>query len=259
MDSRIRRLSSNAKLTLIVTYYNDIKFIRKWYDLAVEINDKRPDSVHLIVVDDGSQQKPASLFLEPLQQPFINLFCVTEDVGFNSHGSRNLAMHHTPTQWNLMSDVDREVDADTVLGIIDEIEGGEVRRGNFYQFSNAHNKEHSLNEYVVHYEDFWEAGGYDEEFCNVHWGDRLFLQCLSFIARPVVKPWILKYTRGARKVTTENVERTQYPDDSTLIMPAFWANQKLRTGLVDYVSERNKIPYQRKRKPVLNFPWERVI
>ena len=49
---------------------------------------------------------PAHEFLDKEKLPDVSLYRVTEDLGFNSHGCRNLAMTVSDSYWNLLLDSD---------------------------------------------------------------------------------------------------------------------------------------------------------
>lgn len=248
-------------LTIILPYYNEPMFLEWWYNKIIWLNQQRPGKACLMVIDDGSQKDPASTFFKTRNTDNIELYVITEDVGFNNHGARNLGMKQTKTDWNFLTDIDRRYTDGTLLGIVDSVINNTLSARCYYQFSPTKPRwPISVNDYVVHRTAFWQTGGYDEEFTNCHWGDRLFLEVLDSVATATLNPeWLIKYTRMAREVEYEDIEKTIYPDDKKLIHPAIWKNDKLREGLINYVSERNKYPHMRKRKPILNFPWVRLI
>jgi len=213
----------------------------------------------LNLADDGSQRQPATEFFEK-HPPHIamRLFVVKKDVGFNSHGCRNLLMQQTQTEWNLLSDIDRKYDDDTLISMyhLDD-----VKRGEYY--SLKFKLESSLNEYVIHRDDFWLSGGYDEEFVNVHWGDRMFFETsLDPVCKRIHREdWWCVPTRKARVVSDGPVTTTQYPDDRTLIKPDTgpWSNYEERQELKEFVRNRNATTEGRLSKPVINFEWEQIF
>lgn len=250
-------------ISINVTYYNEPHFLRWWYETHNRILDLGCDYI-LNIGDDGSQSKPAVDFFEKnLPNTRTRLFRVKEDIGFNSHGTRNLLMQQTTTEWNLMTDIDRRFPDATLISIVEKQET--LRRGRYYSFwemIQSSPDRFSVNEYLVHKKDFWETGGYDEEFVNIHFGDRYFLDTLRQVARREKVPeWQVKYIRGARTVIwSDDISQTIYPDDNTLIHPnSVWGNQEKRFALKEFVQQRNKTPEGRKSKKVINFEWERVF
>ncbi len=245
-----------------ITYYNEPHFLSWWYNTFKAFYEQGAD-IELNIADDGSMRQSAeSFFDKKAPMPNMRLFRVLEDIGFNSHGARNLLMKQTRTEWNMLSDIDRRYPVDTFKDIMVREPIGKLKTGAFYPFQTLkREKEISLNEYVVSKTDFWNAGGYDEEFVNIHWGDRVFIDCLTKIARRSIVPeWKVKYVRGARKVTYTDVATTQYPDDKTLIHPnGIWTNQETRLALKSFVSKRNSTQEGRQSKKVINFEWKQVF
>lgn len=251
-------------ISLNITYYNEPSFLKYWYNTVKTLAE---DGVimHLNIVDDGSMVTSAESFFDKNPQtPHMHLYRVTDDIGFNSHGARNLLMKQTTTDWNLMSDIDRRYPLDTLKGISKAVEERLVQRGQYYslyEMIQCSPDRFSVNDYLVHRKDFWKTGGYDEEFVNIHWGDRYFLDALRLTTRRVCKEeWGVKYVRNAREVTWADVPTTVYPDDKTLIHPNDrWPDQEFRFGLKDFVKARNTTHEGRMSKKVINFEWKQVF
>lgn len=249
-------------ISINTTYYNEPHFLKWWYATIIRLEEAGFPFI-FNVGDDGSMREPAIKFFEK-NPPTANmrLFRVKEDIGFNSHGTRNLLMKQTTTDWNLMTDIDRRF-PDKTLRLIFKNEQN-LSKKNYYCFwekIQSSPDRFSVNEYLVHREPFWKTGGYDEEFVNIHFGDRYFLDTLRLFAkRKKVDFWHVKYVRGARDVTWTDVPFTIYPDDKTLIHPiGVWGDQEKRFALKKFVQERNKTHEGRMSKKVINFEWERVF
>ena len=247
-------------ISINITYYNESKWLLWWYRTVYRLTEQGIP-VMFNICDDGSQTDPAEKFFEKREpQPNMRLFRVVDDIGFNSHGARNLLMKHTTTEWNMMSDIDRHYSDETLRDIVREEPS--LQKGTYYSFCDVKNNASvSLNEYVVHRDDFWNTGGYDEEFVNIHWGDRYFLDTLKRVAKQqVMHDWHIKYVRGARNVSWEDVPITLYPDDRTLIHPTGkWADPDYRAELKHRIHKRNKTHEGRMSKKVINFEWKQVF
>lgn len=247
-------------LTLNVTYYNEPHFLIWWYETAKKLLEVEGLDITLQICDDGSLRTPATDFFEK-NAPTKNmrLFRVPKDIGFNSHGARNLLMKHTETNWNILSDIDRQYTTDTLKKIYYRAGRGALKKGNFYKF--IHKQGPSLNDYIIRKDDFWLSGGYDEEFVNIHWGDRIFFESLKlFLNHDVLRDCYIHYVRHARNVSFDDVETTQYPDDNTLIHPkGDWYDKKKRHELKEFIKKRNSTHEGRMSKKILNFEWERVF
>lgn len=246
-------------ISLNVTYYNEAHYLKWWYKTVRRLEDEGYDFI-LNVGDDGSMKDPAAEFFKR-HKPTKNmrLFRVTNDIGFNSHGTRNLLMRTTTTDWNLLSDVDRQYSDDTLKRLC--VGEEDLSQRYYYSFTHDKTQESSLNDYVVHRTDFWKTGGYDEEFVNVHWGDRMFLKTLTKVARKKqMEMWKVKYVRGARNVTYDDIPFTLYPDDKTLIHPlGWWSDEARRHEVKNMVGKRNETAKGRQSKQVLNFEWTQIF
>lgn len=251
-------------ISVNITYYNEPIWFKYWYLLFKKFYKDGVD-IALNICDDGSQRDPASAFFEKnVPLPNMRLFRVKEDIGFNSHGARNLLMQQTQTEWNMMSDIDRHYSLNTLTKIIRAEQSDQLKQGTYYsmwEITPASKDRFSINECVLSKTDFWKTGGYDEEFTNIHWGDRYFFDTLNTIAtREKVREWEVKYVRFARDVTYEDIPITQYPDDKTLIHPkGVWTEEKTRTALKEFVRNRNSTEQGRLAKKVINFDWEQVF
>lgn len=250
-------------ITCNITYYNEPVWLHWWYKTFKRLHEEGVPLI-LAVGDDGSQKSPAEEFFNSHQPtPNMKLFRVKEDIGFNSHGTRNLLMKQTTTQWNMLSDIDRHYSDETLKYLVDNIDTFKPQR--YYSFKEmivASPDGYSVNEFFVRKNDFWKTGGYDEEFVNIHWGDRLFLNSLRRVCKRVLLPehCMVKYMRRSRDVIWDNVEKTIYPDDFTLIHPNNrWPNEEFRFGLKERIAERNKTHEGRMSKKVINFEWEQVF
>lgn len=247
-------------LSLNVTYYNEPHFLKWWYQTSIELSGEGMP-ITLNIADDGSARLPAEDFFNKNQPTqYMRLFKVTEDIGFNSHGCRNLLMRETETEWNLMSDIDREYPKQTFERLV---KTDLLKKGTYYCFQDHRDqKKWSLNDYAVHKEDFWTTGGYDEEFVNIHTGDRIFLDNLKkHVGQAKHGSLKIRHVRHARDVSiNDKLKTTQYPDDDTLIIPkTVWHDKEVREMLLSFVRARNEKKQLRFTKPVVRFPWVRVF
>ena len=246
-------------LSFNITYYNEPHFLQWWYSTFKRLHENGL-AINLNIVDDGSQNRPAIDFFEKYQPPdTFRLFRVKEDIGFNSHGCRNLLMQQTTTDWNVLCDIDLTVADD----VIEDIVSFDKHMGKYYMLWDTAMKEMCLNQFCVHKEDFRKSGGYDEEFVNKHYGDRLFFSgSLGRICNRVsMDGWWCHIERRKRNKVYADVKRLQYPDDFTMVVPINfdWADPEYRKNLIEFVTERNKDPVKRMNKPTINFEWEQVF
>lgn len=224
------------KLTIGTTYYNNPR------NLTDFVSKNLPYVDELIVVDDGSPD-PASNHIEP--HPKIKLYRVTKDYGFNSHGCRNLIMKESSNNWVILMDADRE------FMFIEEsysaIRAAKLKQNVLYRFvahtnpdgSGAHE---SVNDYLIHRDHFFSAGGYDEEIIGQRWGDREYFEQLKHFGTEKllhgVNMMLLRDPSVGLRVNSPNDIRMN-PKHELLI------KQRIRTP--------------EPSKPTLTFDWERVF
>lgn len=224
------------KLTLGTTYYNCpdllINFINHHIDYFDEI----------IVVDDGSSI-PAEKHIQKSDK--IKLYRVPIDYGFNSHGCRNLIMKET-TDWTVLFDIDRLI-VDPKFAV-NTITTKKLREDTLYLFemfsdySNPSTVHSSVNEFLVHKNHFWKAGGYDEELIGMRTGDREYRQQLKHFGREQLLHGIhAKFTRK-----------------SSMTLNITSPNDKKTDGRA-YNIVKNRIIKPEPNKQTLTFEWYRVF
>lgn len=225
--------------TIITTYYNDKQLLEEFiYDFNI-INQKH-QHLKLIVIDDGSTINPADQFCK--KQDNFELYKITKDLGFNSHGARNLGVVQSTTDWNLLIDVDYD------LKTLDLSQLPEVLDLNTIYFF-------SVNTFLIHRDAFMSCKGYDEDFVNIHFGDRLFTWHLKRRFNHVD----LKGPKGKRigwkVIVTDKVRLTTYRDGKMYHPTSAY---KLKYNIQKVVDSRY-FDDDFETKVILNFPWIKVF
>lgn len=197
----------------------------------------------MIVVDDGSWVKLADN-IKP--HPKLRLFRVIKDYGFNSHGCRNLIMKQSSNNWNILMDVDRKFDNPTVAFNI--IKTSKLYQTNLYRFV-AHSDvvgqgtHESVNDFLIHKEHFFSAGGYDEEIMGVRTGDREYFQQLLHFGKE-------KLLYGVDMVLLRRPSSNIGGNATSTL------DKRLNEQQKELIQQRIKKPEP--KKPILTFEWEEI-
>lgn len=225
------------KITLGTTYYN-------CPDLLLDFVKNNIDHVdELIIVDDGSTN-PINNIIKPSKK--LKLYRVDRDVGFNSHGCRNLIMSQASNNWVVMIDIDRCFrDPEYAF---ESIKSRELHTKARYLFIVhvlrwGYRIHSSVNDYLIHKDHFFSAGGYDEEIVGQRWGDReYFEQLLSANGKEILMHDIdIRHTRISTSILDSN--------DSLL-------SSNLPKSHYELIQQRIDSPD--KCKPILQFEWDQL-
>ena len=248
--------TGRSEITYVTTYYNEPKLL--WELLESFDNDTFSK---IVIVDDGSKIHPAEPIVRMFSDLPITLLRIKEDLGFNSHGARNLGMKHVDTEWAIITDIDMYFDA----GICNRIsQVTQTAPPNMYfNFWISHKQdfigrcEMSHNDICIRPSEFWVSGGYDEEFVGRHWGDRQLMDRVnSYLTRATI-PNILIDRRLARKcIMTDDVSITTYTD-AVLYHPRM--PKKEMAKITELVGKRNENRELWVRDSIINYEWEQVI
>lgn len=237
------------RLTIAYSYYEEPELLEK----QAQLWEDYPPGVEIFVVDDGSQKYPALDILKRTYFPYgpnIQLWTVDEDLGFNSHGCRNLAATYAPTDPILFLDMDITLNPCDV---------GSLRRiafkdGRHYMF-NAYIRHKKtfvpcpghINMFITTKKTYWDAGGYDESFTGWHYGDREFHERLEAASTKNNTGITLTIERGGREMYVDPDQESRMVYDNT--------NMKLiyRDELPDFNILKGTQPNK------LVFPYTRIL
>lgn len=184
---------------MIYPYYDSAEMLA----LHVENWNRYPfwlrEYVTIVIVDDCSPTKPAKPVLEDLRMPY-ELYRVQKDIRWNQHGARNLgALQAREGEWLFMSDMDIILPAEQAKLTFEQPHDP----AKHYTFERIfapdflHRKYH-CNTFLVTREKYWEAGGYDEDYCGHYGGDGSFLRALEMVAPREHREEILLHGYGRR-------------------------------------------------------------
>lgn len=166
-------------LTIIMAYYNQPDMLAEWFRVFGNYG-ALLSKISLRIVDDGSQEHPLQLPKDLGPFKSVRTFRILEDDGWNEMVARNIAMKHSDG-WVFMTDPDYLLSPPEAGKLM----GRPLRRGNVYHLrARLRSKLNPLpgtgNMRVIHTDDFWQVGGYDEDFAGAYgFSDTLLFKCLS--------------------------------------------------------------------------------
>jgi glycosyltransferase involved in cell wall biosynthesis len=229
------------EFNIITTYYNNKDLLLKFLD-GFNHHKQTYDFLKLYIIDDGSREHPAESFL--VQQKDVHLYKVTEDLGFNSHGCRNLGMTVSDKDWNLLIDSDADLGALRIDRLVN------------WPLDPDIVSDLSVNTLFIHKNTFFSCKGYDEEYVNQHCGDRTLID--YFKDNFIYEIWDnqVKYNRGGRAILFTDVDITTY-DDKNMVLHSSAALEEGRSKLTKMIVKRYKEKTFANKK-ILNFPWTKV-
>lgn len=170
--AKIRTAFEPKSFTLTVPYYENADFLAKQIENWIAWPSPLRPFVSIIIVDDGSPQKPARDVLCNAALPFpIALYRIGVDVRWNWLAARNIAMHHAPEGWCLGTDMDHVVTS----GLAEALVWGQHDPSVIYRFSRREHTGEIIhphpNSFFMTKEIFWKFGGYDERLSGLYGSD----------------------------------------------------------------------------------------
>jgi len=209
----------DCRFTIGYTYYNEPELLLE----QISLWKKYPHQIEIILVDDGSELFPAYEYVKDLELPNFHLYVVDEDLGFNSHGCRNLISKVASCDFILFSDIDCQFSPETIA-FLKTIKYAENQLYKFSFYSTFDFRYIKFpghpNVFIVNKDKFWEAGGYDESFTCWHHGDKEFIERLEKKVEVVSINSSIGFTvvRGSRiTIANKKIKKTTYDDENMIL------------------------------------------
>ena len=204
-------------LTIIHTYYNEQSLL----ETQIERWNVYNQPVNIILIDDGSQKVPAiDVIRQHELKDYINfsLYRVTEDIGFNSHGCRNLGARLANTDWLVFLDIDYTIQPSDLARLKTEPLDPDTWYEMNVKFQGRGDPYMALNQFVISKKMFLDDGGYDESFVPFHYGDRDLLERLAGKYNKKNLEWLnLTCRRGGRKAIHDDTADIPVYDDENMV------------------------------------------
>lgn len=156
-------------MNIIFPVYNISKemlsrHLKEWHSLPVETKNR----LRLIIVDDAS---PIPFPPETDTGLKTKIARVSQDIKWHAEGAFNLGFLLADDDWCILLQSDHLLPAEEIVKAVNL----EKKRGIIYVFSRMRPDGTSRNKNVaslplIHRDDFWTVGGFDEDFCENHGG-----------------------------------------------------------------------------------------
>lgn len=234
------------EFTLVSAYYSlspsEVEFLFKRFKDFHEL--RKSVNVSMIIVDDGSPTDPIDEVTKGLDTTGVSLYRVTEDLGFNSHGCRNLGVTESKTQWNLILDLDEDLRSINLSEL--KLESDEET---VYSFST--------NTMLMHKSAYFSCNGYDEEYVNAHVGDKDFIDHFKRHYNYRHVPTGIIHMREKREVLqVDSVTKTSYLDERYVVHPIESLKKALKVERKKVLARYASLDFSQKK--IINFPWVKV-
>jgi len=156
---------------LYISYNPQEGLIEKHLNIWKEIPLEFRKNINFILIDDGS-----NVPINPNVDFPVNLTIarINEDIFCNTSGAKNLGFTLADDDWVFSCEIDHFVEPEEYIRMINYNKKlGEVYRLSRYLNNTLINL--AQNIFIIHKEDFWKSGGYDEDLAGNHGYDDLFI------------------------------------------------------------------------------------
>lgn len=247
-----------TNLTIVMAVYGQPQMLAT--QLA-EIRSYGPEvcsKLRLIVVDDCGDPPvdPREIEAVATGVQSAKLFRIEQDIPWNQMGARNLGMHHAEG-WCMMLDPDMVFPASMMVRVMEAVE--KLERGQVIKFALRHfdNKRTidmtSPNTWIIHRDDFFHAGGYDEDYAGSKgWSDVQLLDILTSFYKIQKRPDLFADFYGTQQIPdamVKNLDRSTKVNRRKRIQKV--AEARAARGWIRWVRARQNISR-------LRFPWKQV-
>ena len=162
-------------ITIGLTYYDNFKMFERVRDYYMDLGN--PNGYEFLVVDDGSPTRPLTTDDVPDDWSLLR---ITEDVGWNNEGAKNLIMKEAKHEWVFLMDLDHVIFKDVYNGLFTVPQNLKYFEAPFFRrVINVESsgkvtpitdplRQMAANTYMITKTYFWELGGYDETFQGLY-------------------------------------------------------------------------------------------
>ena len=173
-----------APLNICMSVYGQPEMLRLNLETIAAYPDDVLDNLNVLIADDCGEPPVTPDFCKEFPGLSLHVWRYLEDIPWHQMAGRNLVMHHADPHWCLMIDPDMVFSAAMirkVMGVILRAKRRHVIRYGLRHLSDPDRPIDmtSPNSYLIHREDFFAVGGYDEDYAgHKGWSDVQMLDVL---------------------------------------------------------------------------------
>lgn len=245
-----------TELTLCMCVYGQPQMLAKQVETIHGYPGEVRDLLNVVIVDDCGEPPVHPADLMTLGVKSLRLLRVEKDIPWNQPGGRNLAAH-VSHGWLLLVDPDMTFDGPMMSRMMEA--AGKLSRGRVVKYLLKHVNTGKLdssspNTWLIHRDDFFAVGGYDEDFAgNKGWSDVQLQDILKSCYKIEQRPDLWAHFHGTESIPDAMVTSL---DRSTS------ANKKKRVKKVDQARKAGGWSRWAKETRVkadrLRFPWIQI-
>lgn len=254
-------------ITISLTYYGQVDKLIHHCEFFSGMSDWLKNHITVQFINDASPDKG---IFEDICHAYkhrfkLKSYTVKQDIGFNNHGCRNLAMLQSETHWNWLIDIDVFFNEELLQAMTStHLENNQfyVFKVRFDHYDNPEDyelfDEKKLLKWVAHPNVwlinkpcFWSTGGYDMEFAGMRHGDKEFFQAIDkkkyehFLFHPFLEE--------------EYDIHVQMPNRTKSYLNQITEHVGYLQKCVDFVKKRNDNKERKHKKRLLCFDWQRNV
>jgi hypothetical protein len=243
-------------LTIIMAVYGQPAMLAYQLDRIRCYSVDTQERLNLVVVDDCGKPPvdPREIEAMTVGLKGCKLLRVEQDIPWNQMGARNLGMHVSSGHC-LMIDPDMVFDGPTMGRML--LAAAKLRRGHVLKYGLKHVSSGKLdmtspNTYLIHRDDFFAVGGYDEDFAgHKGWSDVQMLDVLRAHYKIEDRPDLFAHFHGVASIPDAMVTSLDRSNKH---------NRKIRLKKVAQAKACGgwRKWVQKHKGPNLRFPWKQL-
>jgi glycosyltransferase involved in cell wall biosynthesis len=170
-------------ISIVANYYNNPEAVKLFLEGYKQACEQAPGLLELVLVDDHSHEVMGQVIFEAV--PDLRVFRIVEDIAWNQGGARNIGAIEARNRVILFMDIDHTISAEEIPALLADASALELgQRVTPPRCRKSQGDEigeelkPNINCFMIHRQDFFMVGGYDEIFSG-HYGqeDKFFFRC----------------------------------------------------------------------------------